>query len=46
MRGALTACSACAGKYEDPDATAWPTPEEEQLEGFEAEDEDSVDANK
>ena len=23
--GALRACSACAGDYEDPDRTAWPT---------------------
>jgi hypothetical protein len=25
----MRACSACAGDYEDPDRTAWPTDEEE-----------------
>jgi hypothetical protein len=24
----VSACSACAGDYEDPDRTAWPTEEE------------------
>jgi len=28
----LAACSACAGDYEDPDRTAWPTFEEEPEE--------------
>jgi hypothetical protein len=26
--GAMSACSACAGDYEDPDRTAWPAQEE------------------
>ncbi len=34
----MSACSACAGDYEDPDHTAWPTEEEraEAAEGQEA----------
>lgn len=37
----LRACSACAGDYEDPDRTAWPTDEEnrdaEESEGDDGE---------
>ena len=33
---AMSACSACAGDYEDPDRTAWPT-EEERVEAEEEE---------
>ena len=28
--GALRACSACAGDYEDPDRTAWPLEESDE----------------
>jgi len=34
--GAMSACSACAGDYEDPDRTAWPA-EEEKTEAAERE---------
>ena len=30
--GALTACSACAGDYEDPDRTAWRVDENENAD--------------
>jgi hypothetical protein len=33
---AMSACSACAGDYEDPDRTAWPA-EEEKTEAAERE---------
>jgi hypothetical protein len=29
----MRACSACAGDYEDPDRTAWPTDEEKSDAG-------------
>jgi hypothetical protein len=29
----MRACSACAGNYEDPDRTAWPTNEEKSDAG-------------
>lgn len=29
----MRACSACAGDYEDPDRTAWPTEEEKSQAG-------------
>jgi len=37
----LTACSACAGDYEDPDRTAWPVHEvdEDEAQGDETHDE-------
>jgi len=28
LSSGMSACSACAGDYEDPDRTAWPTEEE------------------
>jgi hypothetical protein len=35
----MHACSACAGNYEDPDRTAWPTDEEKSDAGqIESED--------
>jgi hypothetical protein len=35
----MRACSACAGDYEDPDRTAWPT-DEEKSDAGQTEDED------
>jgi hypothetical protein len=35
----MRACSACAGDYEDPDRTAWPT-DEEKSDGGQIESED------
>jgi hypothetical protein len=35
---ALTACSACAGDYEDPDRTAWAEIQNEQDDASEDED--------
>jgi hypothetical protein len=29
-RSEMSACSACAGDYEDPDRTTWPTEEESE----------------
>ncbi len=33
MQGAVRACSACAGDYEDPDRTAWTQGESDDDEG-------------
>jgi hypothetical protein len=35
----MRACSACAGDYEDPDRTAWPT-DKEKSDAGQPEDED------